>query len=88
MYPPERRVNPGIGISSREVDAERWGFLPSIGPCEDTIGGHVAKQFLGKHLRTVAFLIALALIGAAPPPSEPHSGNMASAQPNASLTTR
>jgi hypothetical protein len=41
-----------------------------------------------KHLRTIAFVIALALIAAAPPPTEVHRGAAAGGQPSASLTIR
>jgi hypothetical protein len=41
-----------------------------------------------KHLRTIAFLVALALIGAAPPPTEVHAGGATPGQASKSLTMR
>jgi hypothetical protein len=41
-----------------------------------------------KHSRTIAFLVALALIAAAPPPTDVHAGGAASGQVSKSLTIR
>jgi hypothetical protein len=43
---------------------------------------------VGRHFRTVAFVVALALIGAAAPPSDVRPAGATVAQPNASLITR
>jgi hypothetical protein len=45
-------------------------------------------EIASKHLRTIAFVIALGLIAAAPPPTEAHAHGAAGSQPKATLMTR